>query len=177
MKDGVLHDKKDQPLQFEILLVSPSFERVMAPYVKNLKKLGVKASYRTIDPALFTRRLQDFDFDMVVNVFGQSQSPGNEQRNYWHSSSATSKGSRNLIGLADPVVDDLTDKIIYATTQDELTAACKALDRVLWHGYYVVPNWYLARHRVAYWNRFEKPATLPNFYSPMQALMTWWLKN
>lgn len=177
MQDGVLHDRNGQPFEFEILLVSPSFERVMAPYVKNLKKLGVKASYRTIDPALFTRRLQDFDFDMVVNVFGQSQSPGNEQRNYWHSSAAKMNGSRNLIGLADPVVDDLTEKIIYATTQEELTAACRALDRVLWYGYYVVPNWYLAHHRVTHWNRFAKPDRLPTYYSPLQALMTWWVKQ
>ena len=177
MKNGGLVDKSGQPFEFEILLVSPSFERVMAPYVENLGKLGIKASYRTIDPALFTRRLQDFDFDMVVNVFGQSQSPGNEQRNYWHSSTADSKGSRNLIGLKNRVTDDLIDRVIYAETQEQLTAACKALDRVLWHGYYVVPNWYLAVHRVAYWNRFAKPEQLPLYYSPMQALMTWWVKN
>ncbi len=176
MKDGVLVNKAGQHFEFEILLVSPSFERVMAPYVKNLAKLGIKASYRTIDPALFTRRLQDFDFDMVVNSFGQSQSPGNEQRNYWHSSTADSKGSRNLIGLRDRAIDQLVDRVIYAETQAQLTAACKALDRLLWHGYYVVPNWYLSVHRVAYWNRFAKPKQLPLYYSPIQVLMTWWVK-
>ena len=149
----------------------------MAPYVKNLAKLGIKASYRTIDPALFTRRLQEFDFDMLVNSFGQSQSPGNEQRNYWHSSTADSQGSRNLIGLRDKAIDELVDRVIYAETQAQLTGACKALDRLLWHGYYVVPNWYLSVHRVAYWNRFAKPEQLPLYYSPMQVLMTWWGKN
>lgn len=103
--------------------------------------------------------------------------PGNEQRNYWHSSAAGMEGSRNFIGLKDPVVDALVDRIIYARTQEELTAACRALDRVLWYGYYVVPNWYVASHRIAYWNKFDRPATLPLYYAPMQALMTWWLKK
>jgi len=175
VQDGRLADKEGRPFEFEILLVSPSFERVMAGYVNNLSKLGVSASYRTIDPALYIDRLNRFDFDMTVHVFGQSQSPGNEQRDYWHSSSADRNGSRNLIGIKDTIVDQLVDKIIYATTQEELTAACKALDRVLWYGYYVVPNWYVARHRVSYWNKFNRPETLPLYYNPMQALMTWWM--
>ncbi|MGB5884230.1 MAG: extracellular solute-binding protein, partial [Desulfobulbales bacterium] len=147
VQDGRLINKEGNSFDFEILLVSPSFERVMAGYVNNLKKLGVNASYRTIDPALYIDRLNRFDFDMTVHVFGQSQSPGNEQRDYWHSSSADRNGSRNLIGIKDPVVDQLVEKIIYAETQEELAASCKALDRVLWYGYYVVPNWYVARHR------------------------------
>jgi len=175
--DGILVNSGGQPFVFEILLVSPSFERVMAPYVQNLAKLGVQASYRTIDPALFQRRLQEFDFDMIVNVYGQSQSPGNEQRDYWSSASADRKGSRNYMGLKNPVVDALVDRIVYAETQEALTAACRALDRVLWYGYYVVPNWYLAFHRVAYWNRFARPEKLPLYYSPTQALNTWWVKQ
>jgi len=110
VKNGVLTNAAGQPLEFEILLVSPSFERVMAPYVKNLKKIGVRASYRRIDPALYMDRIKNFDFDMVVNVFAQSLSPGNEQRGYWHSSSRDRKGSRNLAGVADPVVDALVDQ-------------------------------------------------------------------
>ena len=176
VQDGRLINKEGKPLEFEILLVSPSFERVMAGYVNNLSKLGVNASYRTIDPALYIDRLNRFDFDMTVHVFGQSQSPGNEQRDYWHSGSAERQGSRNLIGIKNPIVDQLVDKVIYATTQEELTAACRALDRVLWYDYYVVPNWYVARHRVSYWNKFERPETLPLYYNPMQALMTWWMK-
>lgn len=174
---GVLSDQGGNPFAFEILLNSPSFERVMAAFVQNLAKLGIRASYRTIDPALFQQRIQEFDFEMMVNVYGQSQSPGNEQRDYWHSSAAGRKGSRNLMGLKEPAVDALVDKIIYAATQEELTAACRALDRVLWYGYYVVPNWYLANHRVAYWNRFAKPEKLPLYYSPNQALYTWWVKK
>ncbi len=176
VKNGRLENQQGQPLEFEILLVSPSFERVMAGYVNNLKKLGVKATYRTIDPALYIGRLNRFDFEMTVHVFGQSQSPGNEQRDFWHSTSADRSGSRNLIGIKDQAVDQLVDKIIYAKTQEELAAACKALDRVLWYGYYVVPNWYLSRHRITFWNVFNRPETLPLYYNPLQELMTWWMK-
>ncbi len=174
VKNGVLTDSNGEQFSFEILLVSPSFERVMAPYVKNLQKLGINASYRTIDAALYIDRMKNFDFDMMVTVYGQSQSPGNEQRNYWHSSTADQKGSRNLAGIQSAVVDHLVDAIIYAATQEELTAACRALDRVLWYGYFVVPNWYLASHRLAYNAKFRQPETLPMYYSPDQLLMTWW---
>lgn len=177
VKNGVLQNKEGTPFQFEILLVSPSFERVMAPYVNNLKKLGMKVDYRTIDPALYTDRVQSFDFDMIVHVYGQSLSPGNEQKNYWHSESADRKGSRNLAGIKDPVVDAMVDRIIYAATQEELTAACKALDRILWYGYYVVPNWYLNVHRLAYHNMFNLPDSLPLYFNHYQLLMTWWVKN
>lgn len=174
VRDGVLTDHQGQTMDFEILLVSPSFERVMEPYINNLKKLGVRAHSRLIDPALYLRRLNGFDFDMTVSVYGQSQSPGNEQRNYWHSAAADQEGSRNLMGIKDPVVDELVERIIYAETQEELMAASRALDRVLWHGHYIVPNWYLATHRVAYRNIFARPQKLPLYYSPFQALMTWW---
>ncbi len=176
IKDGKLTNKEGQPLTFDIMLASPSFERVIAPYAQNLAKLGITATYRTIDSALYYRRLRSFDFDMTVNVFGQSQSPGNEQRNYWHSSSADQEGSNNIIGIKNPVVDKLVEKIIYAEKQVEITAACHALDRVLWHNHYVVPNWYSAKHRVTYWNIFNQPQTMPLYYSPDQILMTWWLK-
>jgi microcin C transport system substrate-binding protein len=177
VRDDQLVNKESIPFKFEILLVSPSFERVMAGYVNNLKKLGIQADYRTIDPALYVDRLNRFDFDMTVNVFGESQSPGNEQRDYWHSSSADRPGSRNLIGIKNPAVDHLVEKVIYAQTQKELTAACRALDRVLWYGYYLVPNWYVAKHRVAYWNMFDRPDKLPLYYTPLQMLTTWWAKE
>jgi microcin C transport system substrate-binding protein len=175
IKNGVLQNKDGQPLSFEILLVSPSFERVMAPFVKNLKKIGIKATYRTFDAALYGARIKKFDFDMVVNVYGQSQSPGNEQRDYWSSTSADRKGSRNLAGVRSPAVDALVDKIVYAKTEQELVLASHALDRVLWYGYYVVPNWYLAAHRLAYSKKFRQPETLPLYYNPYQLLWTWWV--
>ncbi len=175
IKDGVLKNAEGRSLSFEILLVSPSFERVMAPFVRNLKKLGINATYRTIDAALYGDRVKSFDFDMIVNVYGQSQSPGNEQRDYWTSASAVRKGSRNFAGVKSSVVDALVDKIVYARTQQDLTLASHALDRVLWYGYYVVPNWYLAAHRLAYSRKFSQPAILPLYYNPYQLLYTWWI--
>ena len=177
VKDGILHNREGKPFVFDILLVSPAFERVMAGYVKNLKKLGIEATYRTLDPTLYVERLKTFDFDMIVSSYGQSQSPGNEQRNYWHSSSADRLGSHNYAGIRSPAVDSLVDKIIYAKTKPELIAACKALDRVLWYGYYLVPNWYLPVHRLSYRDKFFRPETLPLYYDPFQLLMTWWLKE
>jgi len=177
VKDGVLQNSEGRTFHFEILLASPSFERVMAPYVNNLKKIGILVDYRTIEPALYTDRVQKFDFDMIVHVYGQSLSPGNEQKNFWHSESADHPGSRNLAGIKNPAVDGMVDKIIYAKTQEELTAACRALDRILWYGYYLVPNWYLNVHRLAYHNKFSQPETLPLYYNHFQLLMTWWVRN
>ena len=177
IRDGVLKNSANEAFSFEILLSSATFERVMAPYVKNLEKLGMQVRYRTIDPALYEERLQKFDFDMIVHVYGQSQSPGNEQRNFWHSESANKKGSNNYAGIVSPVVDRLVEKIIYASTQEELTAACKALDRVLWYGYYLVPNWYMDGHRLSYYEKFQQPDKLPLYYNYLQLLMTWWAKD
>jgi microcin C transport system substrate-binding protein len=174
IKEGALVNAKGERFQFEILLADASFERVIAPYVANLAKLGIAVDYRTIDPALYAERVKNFDFDMVVTTYGQSQSPGNEQRDYWTSAAASRKGSRNLSGIASPVVDALVDAIIYADTQAQLTAACRALDRVLWHDYYLVPNWYLAHHRLAYSAKLKHPERPPLYYSADQWLDTWW---
>lgn len=174
VKNGVLQNDAGTPFEFEILLSSPSFNRVMAPFVNNLKKLGIAAEYRALDQALYTQRVQTFNFDMIVNVFGQSQSPGNEQKNYWHSKAAATPGSGNLAGINSPVVDDLVNKIIYASTQQELIAACRALDRVLWYGFYVIPNWHVAGHRMVYYDKLQYPDNLPKFYNYFQFLMTWW---
>ena len=175
VRGGVLTDASGTPFKFDILLVDASFQRVIAPYAANLRKLGIAVDYRTIDPALYADRIRDFDFDMVVTSFGQSQSPGNEQRDYWTASAAERKGSRNLAGISSPAVDALVDAVIYAETQEQLTTACRALDRVLWHGYYLVPNWYLANHRLAFTSRLHYPRTLPLYYNHEQWLDTWWL--
>ncbi|MCP4342437.1 MAG: ABC transporter substrate-binding protein [Desulfobulbaceae bacterium] len=176
IKEGILTNQEGKPFVFDILLVSPTFERVMAGYVKNLKKLGIQAKYRTIDPTLYVERRNAFDFDMIVTVYGQSQSPGNEQRNYWHSSAADRVGSHNYAGIRSLAVDGLVDRIIYAGTKEELVAGCRALDRVLWYGYYLIPNWYLPVHRLSYQNKFSMPEILPLYYDPFQLLMTWWKK-
>ena len=114
---------------------------------------------------------------MIVHVYGQSLSPGNEQRNYWYSESAKTKGSQNLAGVNSPVIDSLVEKIIYAENRADLTAACKALDRVLWYEYYLIPNWYMNGYRLAYYDKFSQPNNLPKYYDHFQLLMTWWKKK
>ena len=131
--------------------------------------------YRTVDVALYQRRIDTFDFDMIVESFGQSQSPGNELIGLWHSSSAAREGSSNVLGLRDPVVDALIMKLIYAPDRHRLVMAARALDRVLLHGEYVVPNWYIGTHRVAYWDRFGRPEHLPAYYSAESWMIrSWW---
>ncbi|MBF0346665.1 MAG: ABC transporter substrate-binding protein [Magnetococcales bacterium] len=175
--DRILVNAEGKRFEVEMLLNSPAFERIMAPYVANLEKLGIRMSYRTVDAALYQRRMDSFDFDMVVGVFGQSQSPGNEQRDMWHSQSADIQGSRNIIGLKDPAIDVLVDKIIYAENREALITACHALDRVLLAGHYLIPNWHLNYHRIAYWKQFDRPETLPLYYTPQGWLLSWWIKK
>ncbi len=177
IKNGVMVNEEGRELKFEILLASPAFARVMSPFILNLKRIGIQAKQRTIDSALYMSRVRKFDFDMVVNSFSQSQSPGNEQRNFWSSKSADRQGSRNLAGIKNPVVDQLIDKIIYAKTREELTIATHALDRVLWYEYLVVPNWYLSTHRLVFHSKFRQPQQLPRYYHPWQLLNTWWIDD
>lgn len=177
VEDGVLVNDQGEPFTFEIILVSQTFERVMASFVANLEKLGMDVRYRTVDPTLYVERIKKFDFDMIVTTYGQSLSPGNEQRDYWHSSAADTPGSRNFAGIRSNAIDGLIDRVIYATNGEELTAACKALDRALWYGYYLVPNWYTNGHRIVYANKFSQPDTLPLYYSASQFLMTWWVNK
>ena len=177
-RDGALRNERGEPLAFEVMLGQKGFERIMAPFARNLARLGIRMTYRTIDASLYQRRADTFDYDMMVTTFGQSQSPGNELMNMFHSSSADQEGSRNSIGLKDPVVDALIGKIIYAPDRAALVTAAHALDRVLLHGEYVVPNWYIDRHRVAYWDRFGFPDTLPLYYNATPwVLATWWRKS
>jgi microcin C transport system substrate-binding protein len=162
------------PLTFTILLDSPSMERVALPFVANLLRLGIDAGVRTVDTSQYQNRLQDFDFDMTVGVWGQSLSPGNEQRDFWTSQAADRPGSRNLAGIRSEAVDRLVDLLIAATTRDELRTRAAALDRVLLWGYYVIPHWYAGVTRVAYWNKLEHPQTLPPYGIAFDA---WWIGN
>jgi len=177
LKDGVLQNKEGERLEFEIMLVSvqKGFERIIAPFARNLAKLGIRLRYRTVDSALYQRRKDTFDFDMIVESIGQSQSPGNELVGLWHSSTANQEGANNVMGLKSPVVDALIQKVIYAPDRKRLITATRALDRVLLHGEYVVPNWFIATHRVAYWDRFGIPVRAPLYYAAESwMLRTWW---
>lgn len=177
LKDGTLQNARGEQMKFEVLLYDDAFERILAPFARNLEKLGIRMTYRKVDPALYQRRTDRFDYDMIVDSIGQSQSPGNELMSLWHSSSASQEGSNNTIGLKDPVVDVLINKVIYAPDRKSLVAATRALDRVLMHGEYLVPNWYIATHRVAYWDRFGMPEKMPLYFgAEAWMLSTWWKK-
>ncbi len=161
-----------RPLTFEILIDDPSFERITLPFVKNLERLGVTARVRTVDSAQYEYRAKQFDFDMTVGLFPQSSSPGNEQIDYWASVSAATPGSRNLPGVRDPVVDRLIELLIAAPDRAALVARTRALDRVLLWGHYVIPQFHLSAFRVAYWDRFGRPAVAPKYEIGVD---TWWV--
>ena len=166
-----VHKDTGEKLAFEVLLIQPAFERITLPFTKNLERLGVQARVRTIDTAQYIERIRSFDFDMLVFSWGQSMSPGNEQRGFWGSDAATSNGSRNLIGIADPVVDELIEGVIAAPTREDLITRVRALDRVLQWSHYVVPHWHIPYDRLIYWNKFTRPEIVP-----MQgtSVGTWW---
>jgi microcin C transport system substrate-binding protein len=177
-RDGALRNDSGEALRFDVMLAQKGFERILASFARNLGKLGIEVDYRTVDVALYQRRADTFDFDMMVTVFGQSQSPGNELISMFHSSTADQEGSRNLIGISDPVIDAMIEKVIYAEDRKALVTAVHALDRVLLHGEYLVPNWYIGVHRIAYWDRFAFPEKLPLYYDATEWLLkTAWKKD
>ena len=174
IKDGKMTETKSgRKLAFEMLLNDASFERVALPFKQNLERIGVDMTVRTVDTAQFKRRDDEFDFDMILAGFGQSLSPGNEQRDYWGSRAADTKGSRNTVGIKDPAIDTLVDRLIAAPDREALIATTRALDRVLLWNHFVVPNWHNNKAFVAYWNRFSRPAKTAR-YAPV-AFDTWWV--
>ncbi len=170
----LVDERTGEPMRFEILIVSPTFERIILPFVRNLKRLGIDARIRLVDELQYINRLRSFDFDMAMLVWGQSESPGNEQRDFWGSAAADSPGSRNYIGIRDPVVDQLIEAVINAPDRDGLVARTRALDRVLLWGFYVIPGWHLSADRVLYWDKFSYPAV-----SPKRGVQfdTWWFDD
>ena len=171
LKNGVQTNKLGETLTFNFLLDSPVMARVVEPYLAQLEKIGIKASVKTEDQANYVKRLEKWDFDMISMVFGQSESPGNEQRDYWHSSAASQSESRNFMGLKDPAIDVLVEKVIAANDREELVIATRALDRALWHTHFIVPNWYMPAYRVSWWNKFGQPKDKPLQYSPVEFMV------
>ncbi|MEZ5909732.1 MAG: extracellular solute-binding protein [Hyphomicrobiaceae bacterium] len=167
-----LVDSKGQVLRLEILLFSPSFERVVTPYIRNLRALGIDAFLRRVDTAQYQRRLKSFDFDITVQRYVMRLTPGNELDTYLSSRAAGMSGSRNLAGLASPVVDALIKKVIEARNRPQLLAATRALDRVLRAQHIWVPHWYKAAHNIAHWNKFGRPSEKPRFARGV--VDTWW---
>ena len=175
-RDGALRNDKGEPFTIEFLDNSGSMGRVVTPYSKNLEKLGFKVVYKVVDFAVLQKRMDVFDFELISNRIGGSEAPGTELLERFGSKSADTEGSSNIIGVKDPAVDALLDKVVAAQTRGQLVAACKALDRVLRHGHYSVPHWYGSVHRVS-WRagRFEQPNITPRFYQPESWIQsTWW---
>ncbi len=175
LKNGKLFNEKGDPLKFEIVDQSPMFERWIQPFLRNLERLGVQANLRVVDTSQYQNLMDNFDFDMAIQSFPQSLSPGNEQRDFWTSSRADLKGSRNRIGIKNPVVDELVEKLIHAKDRQELVTLCHALDRVLLWNHYVIPHWYTGAFRLAYWNKFGQPSIAPKYGLGFPE--SWWIDN
>ena len=159
IRDGKLENPQGQKLTIEFLLYSSSFERLILPYVANLKRIGIDMKVRIVDTGQYVNRLRAFDFDMIVGGWGQSETPGNEQRDYWSCAAAERPSSRNTAGICHPVVDALIEKLIVSRTREELVTVTRALDRVLLWQHFIVPNWHLPANRILWWNKFDRPDT------------------
>jgi microcin C transport system substrate-binding protein len=172
VKNGVRVNAKGEPLKLEILYFEDVFERLIAPYAKNLKLLGIDARLRMVDSAQYQQRLKNFDFDITTERYQMRNTPGVELRSYFGSEAAKTDGSLNLAGISDPAVDALIERVIAAKTRDELNTAARALDRVLRAGHYWVPHWYKPSFDIAYWDKFSRPEIKPRFDRGI--LDTWW---
>ena len=172
VKDGKRVTPQGEPISVEFLLDEPSFQPHHMPFIKNLGTLGIEANLRIVDPVQFRKRVDDFDFDLTVQRFGFSSTPGDSLRSFFSSQAAGMRGSQNLAGMSDPVIDALIEKIIAAGDRSSLTHACRALDRVIRSGRYWVPHWYKASHWLAHWDVFSRPATKPRY--ARGAPETWW---
>ncbi len=174
-KGGALVNAAGEPLVAEVMLVQPDFERIVLPYVKELEKLGVKATIRIVDTSQYKRRIDTYDFDIIVHSVAQSHSPGNEQRNYWGSAAADREGSRNVMGIKNSAIDKLIDRVVFAKDRDELVAATRALDRVLLWNHYLVPQWHYPFERLAVWDKFGRPERLPSQAASLSRV--WWIDD
>jgi microcin C transport system substrate-binding protein len=174
--EQLVSDKTGQPFTFEFLNDEPRMDKVILPFIDNLKRIGIAARLRNVDAAQYENRVRDYDFDMIGVRYAASLSPGTELRDFFGSAAAKQPGSANTAGVSDPVVDDLIEKAIQAKSRAALVPIIHALDRVLLYGYYVVPNWYSDNYRVAYWNKFGKPAGQPKYASsPSAVIFDWWI--
>ncbi len=168
----LVNAKTGEPFRFELLINEPTWERIGLTFARNLERLGIEMAVRSVDSAQYENRERSFDFDMIVNVWGQSLSPGNEQREFWSSASTDQPGSRNLAGLKNPAVDRLVDSLIAAPDRASLVTRVRALDRALQWTYLVIPHWHLPYDRIAFWDKFGYPAV-----TPMQGVQldAWWI--
>ncbi|GLS92321.1 hypothetical protein GCM10007916_33910 [Psychromonas marina] len=171
LKDSKMQDKNGEQFEFEFLLYSKDFERVVHPFRQNLKRIGIKTSIRLVDVSQFVNRLNNFDFDLVSLRKGQSISPGNEQLSFWGCDSAMEPGTSNWSGICSPVLDQLVQQLITSHSREQLVNTTKAIDRVLLNEFMVIPQWYLPAYRIAYWDKYSRPEISPVYEL---GLSTWW---
>ena len=169
----MVNKQTGEQFRIEFLGASPTSEVIAGGLIDNLRKIGIDATLRIVDTSQYIQRYQAFQFDAVTAGFPQSESPGNEQRDFWSSRAADRPGSRNLMGIKDPVVDALVDRIVFATDRDDLVAATRALDRVLLWNYYVVPQYHRAVLWLAYWDKFGIPDKQPSYIGA--DIDSWWI--
>jgi len=172
IKDGKRVTLRREPISVEFLIDEPSFQPHHMPFIKNLGTLGIEATLRIVDPVQYRKRVDDFDFDLTIQRFGFSSTPGDSLRSYFSSQAAAMKGSQNIAGISDPVIDALIEKIIAADSRTSLTTACRVLDRVIRSGRYWVPHWYKASHWLAYWDVFGRPTVKPRYARGVPE--NWW---
>jgi microcin C transport system substrate-binding protein len=179
LKDAgcAVHDGKrvlpsGEPIVIEFLIDEPTFEPHHMPFIKNLATLGIDASLRLVDPVQYRARLNSFDFDITVDRFNFSDTPGETLRSSFSSQAAALKGSNNLAGIADPAIDAMIDAVIASPTRPALISACRALDRVIRAGRSWIPHWYKPSHWVAYWDVFGRPPAQPRYFRGIPD--TWW---
>jgi len=169
----MLNVKSNQQLSFELLLGEPRLERFALPFKEWCGRIGIDVRLRTVDPVQYQKRMDEFDYDATIVIFSQSLSPGNEQREYWGSNAAKTKGSQNLVGIADPAIDKLIEAVIAAPDRPNLIVRSRALDRALLWNYFIVPQYYSTKWWIAYWNKFGRPEKLAK-YQP-RGISTWWI--
>lgn len=172
IENNQLIDKAGKPFEMEFLLFESSFQRIISPFIRNLRRLGIQATIRIVDVANYQHRMQQYDFDAIVQRYVQRLTPGIEQRAYYGSKFANVPGQRNLAGIKNPAIDALIEKVIAAPTRMEMVTAVRALDRVLMWNRYIIPQWYKGSHNIAYWRRFDRPKIKPRFDLGM--LDSWW---
>jgi microcin C transport system substrate-binding protein len=166
--------KTGEKMSVEVLLSQPTFERIVSFWKPLLERVGVEVSIRVVDATQYENRQRNWDFDVILASWGQSLSPGNEQRGFWGSKSADQVGSRNFAGIRDAGIDALIDRVIFAKSRPDLVAATKALDRVLLANHFVVPQWTYGKVRTARWDRFGKPDPLPKYGMAAFPTVWWW---
>jgi microcin C transport system substrate-binding protein len=174
IKDGKRLRPNGEPLRLEFLLFEPTFQPHHMPFIKNLGTLGIEATLRVVDPVQFRARLDDFDFDITIERFSMSATPGDSLRPFFSSQAAKIKGSKNLAGIASPALDALIERIVGADNRSDLKVACRAFDRVFRAGRYWIPQWYRSSHPIAYWDVFSHPPTPPRYFGGVGAIEMWW---